>query len=119
MLQRVDLQRHTALEGLPTGLTGEGHVLGVGNHVLAHVRHGVKLLLADLTGELLLRVAVHYLVVLMKRPQFLEGFATCHALDVALTVRLSVQLQLTLQQEALPTLATDLHPAVGHVHMLF
>lgn len=40
-------------------------------------------------------------------------------LDVALTVRLSVQLQLTLQQEALPTLATDLHPAVGHVHMLF
>lgn len=30
MLQRVDLQRHTALEGLPTGLAGEGHVLGVG-----------------------------------------------------------------------------------------
>lgn len=30
MLQRVHLERHTALEGLPTGLTGEGHVLGVG-----------------------------------------------------------------------------------------
>lgn len=30
VLQRVDLQRHTALEGLPTGLAGEGHVLGVG-----------------------------------------------------------------------------------------
>lgn len=29
MLQRVDFQRHAALEGLPTGLTGEGHVLGV------------------------------------------------------------------------------------------
>lgn len=30
VLQRMDLQRHTALEGLPTGLAGEGHVLGVG-----------------------------------------------------------------------------------------
>lgn len=30
MLQRVHLERHTALEGLPAGLTGEGHVLGVG-----------------------------------------------------------------------------------------
>lgn len=44
------------------------------------MRHGMKLLLADLTGELLLRIAVHYLVVLMKRPQLLEGFATRHAL---------------------------------------
>lgn len=30
VLQRVNLERHAALEGLPTGLTGEGHVLGVG-----------------------------------------------------------------------------------------
>lgn len=56
------------------------HRQGLTNHVLAHMRHGVKLLLADLTGELLLRVAVHYLVVFVKRPQLLEGFATRHAL---------------------------------------
>lgn len=53
---------------------------GLTNHVLAHVRHGVELLLADLTGELLLRVAVNDLVVLVKRPQLLESFATGHAL---------------------------------------
>lgn len=29
VLERVDLEGHAALEGLPTGLTGEGHVLGV------------------------------------------------------------------------------------------
>lgn len=29
MLQRVHLERHTSFEGLPAGLTGEGHVLGV------------------------------------------------------------------------------------------
>lgn len=30
VLQRVHLERHAAFEGLPTGLAGEGHVLGVG-----------------------------------------------------------------------------------------
>lgn len=29
VLQRMDLEGHAALEGLPTGLAGEGHVLGV------------------------------------------------------------------------------------------
>lgn len=53
---------------------------GLTNHVLAHMCHGVKLLLTDLTGELLLRVAMHYLVVLVQGPELLEGFATCHAL---------------------------------------
>lgn len=56
------------------------HRQGLTNHVLANVRHGVKLLLADLAGELLLCVAMHYLVVLVKRPQLLKGFATRHAL---------------------------------------
>ena len=43
--------------------------------------HGVKLLLTNLTGELLLRVAVDDLVVLVQRPQLLEGLATCHTLE--------------------------------------
>lgn len=29
VLQRMDLEGHAALEGLPAGLAGEGHVLGV------------------------------------------------------------------------------------------
>lgn len=33
VLQRVHLERHAAFEGLPTGLAGEGHVLGVGYEV--------------------------------------------------------------------------------------
>lgn len=35
------------------------------DHVLPDVSHGVKLLLTDLAGELLFRVAVHDLVVLV------------------------------------------------------
>lgn len=56
------------------------HLHGLTNHVLAHVCHRVELLLTDLTGELLLRVAMHYLVVLMQGPELLEGFAAGHAL---------------------------------------
>lgn len=29
VLERMDLEGHAALEGLPAGLAGEGHVLGV------------------------------------------------------------------------------------------
>lgn len=50
------------------------------NHVLAHVGHGVELLLADLTRELLLRVAVYNLIVLVEGPELLKSFATCHTL---------------------------------------
>lgn len=53
---------------------------GLTNHVFAHMRHGVELLLADLAGELLLRVAMHDLVVLVQGPELLEGFATRYAL---------------------------------------
>lgn len=81
VLQRMDLEGHAALEGLPAGLAGEGHVLGVSNHVFAHVGHGVELLLADLTGELLLGVAVDDLVVLMERPELLEALPARHALQ--------------------------------------
>lgn len=56
------------------------HWQGLTNHVFAHMRHGVELLLADLAGELLLRVAMHDLVVLMQGPELLEGFATRYAL---------------------------------------
>ena len=42
------------------------------NHVLSYMCHGVELLLADLTGELFLCVAVHDFDVLMQRPQLLE-----------------------------------------------
>lgn len=41
--------------------------------MLADVCHCVELLLADLARELLLGVAVHYLDVLVQRPQLLEG----------------------------------------------
>lgn len=50
------------------------------DHVLPDVRHGVKLLLTDLAGELLLGVAVDDLVVLVQRPQLFEGLAARHAL---------------------------------------
>lgn len=43
--------------------------------------HRVKLLLTDLAGELLLGVAMDDLVVLVQRPQLLEGFATGHTLE--------------------------------------
>ena len=56
------------------------HRQGLTNHVFAHMRHGVELLLADLAGEFLLRVAMHDLVVLMQGPELLEGFATRYAL---------------------------------------
>lgn len=42
--------------------------------------HGVKLLLTDLTGKLLLGVAMDDFVVLMQRPQLFEGFSTCDTL---------------------------------------
>lgn len=45
------------------------------DHVLADVGHGVELLFTYLAGELLLSVAVHDLVVLVQRPQLLEGLA--------------------------------------------
>lgn len=48
--------------------------------MLPDVRHGVKLLLTDLAGELLLGVAVDDLVVLVQRPQLFEGLAARHAL---------------------------------------
>lgn len=51
------------------------------DHVLPDVSHGVKFLLADLTGELLLRVAVDNLVVLVQRPQLLESLSTGHTLS--------------------------------------
>lgn len=51
------------------------------DHVLPDVSHGVKLLLADLTGELLLSVAVDNLVVLVERPQLLEGLSAGHTLS--------------------------------------
>lgn len=35
------------------------------DHMFPHMSHGVKLLLADLAGELLLSVAVHYFVMLV------------------------------------------------------
>ena len=50
------------------------------DHVLPHVGHGVKFLLADLAGELLLGVAVDDLVVLVQRPQLFEGLAACDTL---------------------------------------
>lgn len=56
------------------------HWQGLTDHVFAHMRHGVELLLTDLAGELLLRVAMHDLVVLMQGPELLEGFATRYAL---------------------------------------
>ena len=43
--------------------------------------HGVELLLTDLTGELLLCVAMDDLVVLMQGPQLLEGLAARHTLE--------------------------------------
>lgn len=43
--------------------------------------HRVKLLLTDLAGELLLGIAMDDLVVLVQRPQLLEGFATGHTLE--------------------------------------
>lgn len=39
VLQRVHLERHAALEGLPAGLAGEGHVLGVGCGRVGAIRH--------------------------------------------------------------------------------
>lgn len=48
--------------------------------MLAHMCHGVKLLLADLAGEFLLCVTMHDLVVLMQGPELLEGFAAGHTL---------------------------------------
>ena len=51
------------------------------DHVLPHVSHGVELLLTDLTGELLLCVAMDDLVVFMQGPQLLEGLAARHTLE--------------------------------------
>lgn len=50
------------------------------DHVLPDMSHGVKLLLTDLAGELLLSVAMDDLVVLVQRPQLFEGLATCYTL---------------------------------------
>lgn len=50
------------------------------NHVLAHVSHGVELLLTNFTGELLFCVAVHNFIVLVEGPELLKSFATCHTL---------------------------------------
>ena len=42
------------------------------DHVFPHVSHGIELLLADLTGKLLLCVSMDDLDMLMKGPEFLE-----------------------------------------------
>lgn len=60
--------------------THSGALMGLTNHVLAHMRHGVELLLADLTRELFFRVAMHDLVVLMEGPQLLKSFAAGYTL---------------------------------------
>ena len=49
--------------------------------MFAHVGHGVELLLTDLTGELLLSIAMDDLVVLMEGPELLEPLPTRHALQ--------------------------------------
>lgn len=51
------------------------------NHVFPDMRHRVELLLADLTGELLLCITVDDLVVLVERPQLLKGLATGDTLE--------------------------------------
>jgi len=45
------------------------------------MRHGVELLLADLTGELFLGVAMYDLDVLVQRPQLLKGLIARHTLE--------------------------------------
>ena len=51
------------------------------DHVLPDVSHGVELLLTDLAGEFLLGVTMHNLVVLVQRPELLEGFSASHTLE--------------------------------------
>ena len=51
------------------------------NHVLADMSHRVELLVTDLTGKLLLCVAVHDLDVLVQRPQLLERLVAGDALS--------------------------------------
>lgn len=65
-------KRDPPVAPLPSALT---------NHVFAHVGHGVELLFADLTGELLLGVAVDDLVVLMEGPELLEPLPARHTLQ--------------------------------------
>ena len=50
------------------------------DHVFSDMRHGVELLLTDFTGEFLLCVAMHNLVVLMEGPELFEDLTTCHTL---------------------------------------
>lgn len=68
MLQGMNLERHAAFEGFSTGFTREWHVLSMCNHVLAHVSHGVELLLAYLAGEFFLCVVMNNLDMLVKGP---------------------------------------------------
>lgn len=68
MLQRMNLERHTAFEGFSTGFTCKWHVFSMCNHVLSHVSHGVELLFTNLTGEFFLCVSMDNLDMLMEGP---------------------------------------------------
>lgn len=65
-------QPPTPGQNAPTTLT---------DHVFPHMSHGVKFLLADLAGELLLGIAVDDLIVFVQRPELLKPFPAGHTLQ--------------------------------------